>query len=268
MTPDHRAPADGAAAARPSLLVLAFHRVVASRERDHDLTRAAFVDFVDRVYAAHEITVALHPMPPGRRVVLSFDDATSDHTFVAEELARRGLPGLFFVPSGRLGAAGHLDRAELVRLRALGHTIGSHGVTHRLLDRLSQSDRAEELQRSKADLEGILGESVVYFAPPGGVVAGGLDGLLAESGYRASRSMRWGIYTSERERWQIPVLPVTELTVQRGWLDTALATWRVPTLMRAVAAGRRLTPATLRPRLRSAAHRLGGRNRRDDTPRP
>jgi peptidoglycan/xylan/chitin deacetylase (PgdA/CDA1 family) len=256
-----------AAAVDTSLLVLAFHRVVARRERDHDLTWAAFVDFLDRVGASHDFQGELDQAPTGRKIVLSFDDATTDHARVGEELARRGLPGIFFVPTGRLGAAGYLQPEDLAELRARGHTVASHGVTHRLLDTLSPAEVAQEVESSKLELEDLLGVTVAYFAPPGGVAVAGLDAVLARAGYRASRSMRWGVYTSERDRWQIPVLPVTELTVQRGWLDAALATWRVPSVMRAVAAGRRLAPRTLRPRLRSLAHRLGGGSHVDDAQR-
>ena len=256
----HGEPRGDATADDSSLLVLAFHRVVARRERDHDLSWTAFVNFLDRIAEGHEFVAALDPMPAGRKIVLSFDDATSDHAHVGDELARRDLAGLFFVPSGRLGSPGHLTVAELLQLQSHGHTIGSHGVTHRLLDALPPGELTHELEASKADLERILGIGVSYFAPPGGVAARGLDALLEQRGYRASRSMRWGIYTSERDRWEIPVLPVTELTVQRGWLDDALAMWRVPTIMRAVSAGRRLAPATLRPRLRSVVHRLSPRS--------
>jgi peptidoglycan/xylan/chitin deacetylase (PgdA/CDA1 family) len=181
--------------------VLTFHRVVDARERDHDVTWASFARVVDAVHAA---TRELGLDEGGRLAVLTFDDGTSDHAAAGELLAKRGLPGIFFVSAGKVGRPGYLDDAGVRRLAALGHEIGSHGVGHVRLERLSSAELRRELEASREGLASLTAEEVRYFAPPGGSSHPELAAALERCGYRASRSMRWGIHSSSADRWHVP----------------------------------------------------------------
>lgn len=85
--------------------------------------------FVGR--AGFEAWVAGGPAPEG--VLLTFDDGLRDHAeFVLPVLRRRGLFGLFYVPSGPIRTGGILD-VHKVHL-ALGR-IGGEAALHWLLER-------------------------------------------------------------------------------------------------------------------------------------
>jgi peptidoglycan/xylan/chitin deacetylase (PgdA/CDA1 family) len=188
-------------------------------------------------------------------VALTFDDGTANHLRAGEELATRGMPGVFFVPAGTIGHPGHLTMPQLRELLALRHGVGSHGFSHLPLDRtMSPRTIDHELRDSKRLLEDGLGASVDYFAPPGGIVRGWRSDELGAYGYRASRSMAWGIYRALRDRWRIPSIPVTEFTLSRGWIDHAVLACELPLAMRSGWAIKRLAPLAVRSSIRRRLH--------------
>jgi peptidoglycan/xylan/chitin deacetylase (PgdA/CDA1 family) len=238
------------------LCVLTFHRVVTRPERDHDLRSTSFLTLLDELRGGGcRFTVDLsgEELATGA-VVLTFDDGTEDHRSVAEELAIRTIPAVFFVSAANTAAAGHLGADELRELRSLGHVIGSHAVDHVPLDTMSRAEVVRQIRESKRWLEETVGSEVRYFAPPGGIAPSFLKDELAPAGYSACRSMQWGIYRSPRQRWAIPCLPVTELTVARRWISSAARRRKMPASMRIAAYGRRVIPRNLRARVRSLVH--------------
>ena len=248
-------------ATRPTRIVMALHRVVECPERGHDVSWEQFARLVSALSDVDAVEATLQPPVAGHSAVMTFDDGTRDHAAVGEYLAERGIGAIFFVPSGRIGEAAHLSPKQVAALWDQGHVVGSHTRSHRLLDRLSPGDVVEEVTTSKALLEQIVGHQIDYFAPPGGVKVPQLDGVLEASGYQACRTMRWGVYEHERQRWTIPVVPVTELSARRGWIDGALSHSRLPRTMRAVGAVKDALPAKLRGRLRYAANTLAARRK-------
>jgi peptidoglycan/xylan/chitin deacetylase (PgdA/CDA1 family) len=244
------------------MCVLTLHRVVDGRERDHDVTWASFLALLDTVARLGvPVGTALVPAPGEgpAAVALSFDDGTDDHGRVAEELAARGLRGIFFAPAGKLGGAGRLSPGRLRELHALGHVVGSHGFRELRLDEArSSADIDREVGDSKRLLEDIVGAAVPYFAPPGGRMRGPIVPLLAEHGYEAARSMTWGIYRPPHGRWAIPSLPVTEFTLARGWIGRALCARTVPFGMRCLWVLKELLPPAVRVPMRTTLHHQHG----------
>jgi peptidoglycan/xylan/chitin deacetylase (PgdA/CDA1 family) len=101
-----------------------------------------------------------------REFALTYDDGPNDSCTesILEILARHDVRATFFV-IGRFVA----QRKELVRrIRAAGHLVGNHTMTHPVL--LFQSPRRvrEELAGANAAIEDALGERVSYFRPPHG----------------------------------------------------------------------------------------------------
>ena len=243
---------------RRGLCVLTFHRVVERCERDHDITWTSFLTLLDGITAEgapSESRLAGEDGLRGRAVALTFDDGTADHQRVGEELARRGMMGVFFVPAGRVGMPHRLTMPRLRDLSALGHRVGSHGFSHLPLDdRTAPEVLTRELRESKTLLEDGIGAAVEFFAPPGGFERTKARDELAAHGYTASRSMRWGIYASVRDRWSIPCIPVTEFTLARGWVMHALRVRRIPLVMRSGLAIKGWLPDTVRRSLRKKLH--------------
>lgn len=132
---------------------------------------------------AHRLLLA-DRLPP-RAVALTFDDGYASVVEQAwPELRRRGLPATLFAVSGYLDSAtpfpwdAHLPAGsgltrlvgsrELAAAAGEGLDIGSHTVTHRWLPGLAPYEIAEELVRSRKELEDLLGRAVTSFAYPMG----------------------------------------------------------------------------------------------------
>ncbi len=237
--------------------VLAFHRVVDTAERDHDLAWPTFIALLDDLVTAGARFSTSLPATPETRgaVVLTFDDGTPDHERVGRELADRRIAAIFFVSAGLVGADGFLAANAVRALAASGHVVGSHGLTHRRLDRCSEAEVEQEVHRSREVLEAIGGQDVTLFAPAGGIVIDGLGARLEAAGYLAARTMRWGVHADPAERWSIPSLPVTELTVTRGWIASAARHGRLPATMVALRTAKDILPDDTRTRLRGVLTR-------------
>lgn len=241
---------------RPSC-VLTFHRLVDVCEKDHDVTWPAFrrvLDEIARAGSRVHADLAGAPTVPCDAVILTFDDGTADHLRAAEELAARGIPGIFFIPPARMGTRGRLTPRQVQTLRALGHRVGAHGLNDASIAAGPPDLLHRELGVSKAMLEDWLGVPVVYFAPPGGVLGAGARRALPAFGYAASRSMRWGLYLPGDDRFAIPCIPVTEYTLARGWVRRAVLTRRIAPSMRPATVLRRLLPDPVRARVRRMLH--------------
>jgi peptidoglycan/xylan/chitin deacetylase (PgdA/CDA1 family) len=124
---------------------------------------------------------------------LSFDDGNKSNLFVAEELAKRGLKGVFFIITSLCKTPGYLNEKEIKELDSMGMEIGSHSCTHRHLNRLRKEEMITELQDSKIFLEDIVKKEINLLAFPGG--QHGTRELIAakEIGYQVSRIVQVGI---------------------------------------------------------------------------
>jgi peptidoglycan/xylan/chitin deacetylase (PgdA/CDA1 family) len=78
------------------------------------------------------------------------------------------------------------DWDELRELVRRGVAVQSHGASHRAFSELAPTDRALELESSKALLESQLGQGVELFAYPYGDDAGTEPEAFVQAGYRAA----------------------------------------------------------------------------------
>lgn len=119
---------------------------------------------------------------PEKSVALTFDDGYRDFLGeVAPVLGRYGFKATLFLVADRVGQTNAWDSRhgdpprtllswrEASELASLGHEIGSHTRTHRMLPRLSDAELQEEIAGSKAILEDRLGFPVVHFSYPHGL---------------------------------------------------------------------------------------------------
>lgn len=128
-------------------------------------------------------------------------------------------------------ADGHADCRpmswdQLRDMRDGGMELGSHGVTHRMLAKLSIDDLVRELQGSKATLERELGTAVQVLAYP----VGGPDAFdqrvvesAREAGYRMACSYISGTNRAVREsRYALNRLPV-ERDMDAAWFESMVS---------------------------------------------
>ncbi len=113
-------------------------------------------------------------------------------------LARRGLKGMVFVPSGFLGLPNHwewsipgrrthhLNARQLSMLVDLGWEIGLHGASHGDLTRMNADQLQEEIIGGRDALEKTLGIKITNFSYPFGLCNDAVKKLLQEAGFVAA----------------------------------------------------------------------------------
>lgn len=115
---------------------------------------------------------------------------------------------------------------QLREMRDGGMELGSHGVSHRMLAKLSDDDLARELQDSKAALERELGRSAQVLAYP----VGGPDafdervvGTARAAGYRMACSYISGTdRLVPASRFALRRLPV-ERDMDAAWFESMVS---------------------------------------------
>jgi peptidoglycan/xylan/chitin deacetylase (PgdA/CDA1 family) len=117
---------------------------------------------------------------------VTFDDGEqSQYHNVLPLLAEHGISATYFVTPGLIGtAAKFLGWSELRALQAVGHSIQSHGWSHKFLTFCSETERAHELRASKLSLEDNLGCAVEEISVPGGRWNRRVIAACAAAGYR------------------------------------------------------------------------------------
>jgi peptidoglycan/xylan/chitin deacetylase (PgdA/CDA1 family) len=142
------------------------------------------------------------------RVLATFDDAFRSAARVFPQLMQRGVPVQIFVCTQYAGDGAPLtipelagdDPAELAtmtwdELRAhleAGVAIGSHGVSHAHLTRLTDEEVRRELADSKQELEDELGRPCPDFAYPYGEHDQRVRRLVRAAGYERAYGLREG----------------------------------------------------------------------------
>jgi len=102
-------------------------------------------------------------------VFLTFDDGGASASWIAAELDRRGWRGHFFITTDWIGRPGFVTAADLRRIAAQGHAVGSHSCSHPMrMSALARGDLRREWRDSLAKLAGILEAPVTVASVPGG----------------------------------------------------------------------------------------------------
>jgi peptidoglycan/xylan/chitin deacetylase (PgdA/CDA1 family) len=114
----------------------------------------------------HALTAPRNPVDGPRELALTFDDGPNPRwtPVLLEILARREVRATFFL-IGRFAAS---QRSLVREMHQAGHLIGNHTWTHPNLARTSTEQTREELTRTSAELEQIVGDTICYFRPPYG----------------------------------------------------------------------------------------------------
>jgi len=121
-------------------------------------------------------------------VTTSWDDDDRSGLKLAEVLNSKGIPGTFYVPTGRLGEKSALSPADLRMLAGAGFEIGGHTVSHAILTELGPTELTSEITRCKHKLEGMMGRAVETFCYPRGRYNEEVIDVVKRSGYRGART--------------------------------------------------------------------------------
>ena len=154
---------------------------------------------------------------PKRPVVISFDDGFQDFYDCAFPILQDfGYPSVVFVVAGLLGQPakwlvdGSGDESIMASetlqalLRSGRVEIGAHTVNHPRLPDLPVKDRDEEISRSKAILEDVLGEAVESFAYPFGRYDPAVRDAVVSAGYKTALTVNRGLANAAPNPYEIP----------------------------------------------------------------
>jgi peptidoglycan/xylan/chitin deacetylase (PgdA/CDA1 family) len=173
-------------------------------------------------------------------VVVSFDDAYRNTFELAlPVLAQLGLTATVFVPVSWVGGMNSFDRlsrlgigrserimswSDLRELAAAGWSIQSHGCSHLSMTSLLPDQIADELERSKREIEDRVGTAVCGFAYAFGALPRdedmpGFEHAFDTCGYQFAVAATGGaVDLPVTDRYRIPRVLVTE----EGFLDVTL----------------------------------------------
>jgi peptidoglycan-N-acetylglucosamine deacetylase len=128
------------------------------------------------------------PAAPRVFVTTSWDDDDRTGLKVAELLTRSGVPGTFYIPTGRLGTDSAFSPHDLRTLHSAGFEIGAHTVSHAILPRLTPSKLTHEVRDCKTALEQHLSVEVPMFCYPKGRFNAAVVDEVKNAGYRGART--------------------------------------------------------------------------------
>lgn len=145
------------------------------------------------------------PAMPQVFVTTSWDDDDRSGLQLAELLSAHGLPGTFYVPTGRLGRDLLFTGGDLRTLSAEGFEIGGHTVTHAVLTQLGPGQQSREVSACKNTLQQILGREVTMFCYPKGRFNAQVMSVVQRSGYRGARGTQMLSCGGSFQRFAMPI---------------------------------------------------------------
>ncbi len=208
------------------LRVLVYHRVRPDADDPRSVTPQRFREHLtvlkDKwiVVSLDEVLEAVsgrQPLPE-RAVLITFDDGYSDlyeHAFPL--LQEFGFPAVVFMLARYVGKIGRtyseanypeapfLSAGQLREMKRAGIEVGSHGLWHVPLARLSPKEAEKEVRESKGILSNLLGMEVVAFSYPWGRAGDFSDEhvvMVKRAGYEAAFTMLHGINVPPFDRFR------------------------------------------------------------------
>lgn len=142
----------------------------------------------------------------GKRISLTFDDGPAEHFTgqILEILREHRIPATFFV-CGR-NVEKHPDLVR--RIIAEGHAVGNHTYSHLFVFFKSRRRIAEEIDRTQAIIEKVIGFRPNVFRPPYGARWFGLVPALLE------RGMHLILWSAAGYDWKKDVPGITRATLR------------------------------------------------------
>ncbi len=147
-----------------------------------------------------EETISRRKNLPKRAFLLTFDDGLSSHYKLAYPLLKEyGYPACFFVIASSVNTEGFLRWGEIKTMIDGGMHIGSHGLSHRLLNTIPEKEVIEEFGVSKNLIEKNLGVAVNTLSIPRGQESAKIRRLAQEAGYKVIFVSRPGYITAKAD---------------------------------------------------------------------
>lgn len=166
-----------------NILSVVLHDIGDEINSNINTTPESFNSFINQIsgtgYRLCSVKEYFSSMERSNLIICTFDDAYYGiKEFALPRLKEHGFSATVFVCSNYIGTQNdwnckdtkirkHLDVVDLHLLKQENWEIGSHGLTHRSLLKLSEDDLLKELEMSKNNLEELFGEINTYAYPYG-----------------------------------------------------------------------------------------------------
>src|SRR6266498_3429851 len=121
-------------------------------------------------------------------VSLTFDDGIADQIVGQQLLQQHGMVATFYINSSFIGLPGYMTRAQLDDLKANGHEIGGHTVSHQLLPSLSADEQNRQICQDRDTLMS-WGYDVTSFAYPFAEFNATTKAIVPQCGYNSARAV-------------------------------------------------------------------------------
>jgi peptidoglycan/xylan/chitin deacetylase (PgdA/CDA1 family) len=149
-------------------------------------------------------------------VALTFDDALLDFLNAFDLLQRVGARATLYVPTATVGTRvsrwdrglSRLGWCHLQEIAVAGFEIGSQAVSSRPLDACPDAAVLAEIQDSKREIEGQLGQRVDSFCYPAGRSSPRLRRAVRAAGYSNACTISLRVAHSRDDVFGLPRLPV------------------------------------------------------------
>ncbi len=163
-----------------------------------------------------------HP-PPGRPVLITFDDGYADFADKAWPLLQRyGFTATVFIVTdnvggtadwdARLGNPAHLMDWDTIReLSSQGVEFGSHTTAHQMLTSVSQEEVDRAARHSREMLQAKLRQEIVSIAYPWGAHNAAVREVCENTGYRAGFTTETGFGRLSDDPLATPRIEITSL---------------------------------------------------------
>jgi peptidoglycan/xylan/chitin deacetylase (PgdA/CDA1 family) len=160
------------------------------------------------------------PLPPGKPVVLSFDNGyQSQYTQALPVLARYGWAGVENVQlTGLPPSQGGISEGQIRSLIAAGWELDTQGYSHAELPSLSAAQLNFQVAATRATLRRRYGVPVRWFCYPSGHYDAAVLAAVKAAGYVGSTTVVPGWASRQQDRYRLPRLRVLGGTTGGGLL--------------------------------------------------
>lgn len=203
-----------------NLKVLMYHRVVPSEILQNDRIGAFAVseenfrrqmrlldklNFTPITFEDYQFYLNGKLTLPKKPVIITFDDGHRDTFEIARPILNElGMKAVIFVMGNRLlknavwdsdyfgDESPLMSDEQIIIARSEGFEIGAHSMNHQLLNYLNEHEIKEEVLGAKESIEQLLGQKILSFAYPYGMLDGKVYEAVKESGFIYSCSVFTG----------------------------------------------------------------------------
>jgi peptidoglycan/xylan/chitin deacetylase (PgdA/CDA1 family) len=157
--------------------VLAYHEIMPESDYSYCVPAGKFKEQLQMLTGGDQLGHVAH---------ITFDDGERSQMEIAGPLLHeQGIRATYFVTPGLIGTAHKfLSWEQLAQLKRAGHSVQSHGWSHKFLTACDDCELEHELKTSKQSLEDQLGAPVEEISIPGGRWSARVLRACADAGYR------------------------------------------------------------------------------------